>query len=265
MINAYPESKSFIKRLVGSAEFIRGIDRWCLYITDEQLLVAESIPPILSRLELVRQFRQNSTESSTREFANFPHKFYYSVHSDTDSIIIPRTSSERRDYIPIGFLDGNTLISDAASVVFNAELWTFSVLTSRIHMTWVRAVAGRLKTDYRYSSQLCYNTFPFPHITDAQKTMLEHHVNQILQEREHHSEKTLAQLYDPDKMPAGLREAHHQLDLAVERCYRSKPFDTDEERLEYLFQLYEQMIEDEKSRGTLFEGMSKPKTKRKKK
>jgi len=113
-------------------------------------------------------------------------------------------------------------------------------------MTWVRAVAGRLKSDYRYSAVICYNTFPFPDINQEQKQELERNVYAVLGEREKHSEKTLAQLYDPDKMPEGLREAHHQLDLAVERCYRSKPFTSDEERLEFLFKLYEQMIAEEK-------------------
>jgi hypothetical protein len=134
-----------------------------------------------------------------------------------------------------------------------------------MHMSWIRSVAGRIKTDYRYSASLCYNSFPFPPISITQKQELEKHVYQILDEREKHSEKTLAQLYDPDKMPEGLREAHHQNDLAVERCYRSRPFETDEERLEYLFKLYEQMIVEEKTKGTLFEieKSSKRKTKTK--
>jgi len=115
------------------------------------------------------------------------------------------------------------------------------VITSKMHMVWVNLVCGRLKTDYRYSATLCYNTFPFPTISQSQKKTIEEFAYNVLSEREKHSEKTLAQLYDPDKMPAELREAHHQLDLAVERCYRSKPFESDEERLEYLFKLYEKM------------------------
>jgi hypothetical protein len=130
-------------------------------------------------------------------------------------------------------------------------------------MVWVKAVCGSLETRIRYSSALGYNTFPFPSITENQKNDLEKHVYKVLEEREIHSEKTLAQLYDPDKMPDGLRDAHHELDLAVERCYRSKPFENDEERLEYLFKLYEQMIEEEKTRGTLFEMETKPKKKKK--
>jgi len=112
-------------------------------------------------------------------------------------------------------------------------------------MTWVRTVAGRLETRIRYSSALCYNTFPFPEITAAQKTTLEDHVFKVLDEREQHPEKTMAQLYDPDKMPDGLRQAHHEMDLAIEQCYRPQPFKSDEERLEYLFKLYEKMIATE--------------------
>ncbi len=263
LLKLYPNAIDLFKRFAGSAEFIRGLERWILYLNENNLEFAKGIPPILKRLQLVKSFRAKSSEESTREMANSPHKFYYSVHSNSNSIIIPRTSSERRRYIPMGFLNGDTIVSDAASVIFNSEYWIFSILTSRIHMVWVSAVAGRLKTDYRYSSQLCYNTFPFPEINPTQKHELERHVYRILEEREKHSEKTLSQMYDPDKMPQGLKEAHQELDLAVERCYRSKPFDTDEERLAYLFKLYEQMIVSEKSRGTLFEVAPKPKKKKK--
>lgn len=261
LLSAYPEAELLFKKLAGSAEFIRGLERWCLYISEQTLEFATSISPIAKRLEKVKLFREKSTEFTTREMAKQPHKFYYSLHNDSSSIIIPRTSSERRDYIPMGFLDGKTIVSDAASVVFNAQLWSFSILTSRIHMTWVKAVGGRLKLDYRYSSQLCYNTFPFPKISQAQKEELTQSVFKILEERENHSEKTLAQLYDPNKMPAGLFEAHRLNDLAVERCYRSKPFENDEERLEYLFKLYEKMIAEEKIKDILFQEEKKAKKK----
>ena len=190
--------------------------------------------------------------------------FYFSAHKNSESIIIPRHSSERRDYIPIGFLSSKTVIADSALAIYDAQPWNFAVITSRIHMSWIRAVAGRLKSDYRYSGAICYNTFPFPTITEIQKQELASYVFRVLDEREKHTEKTLAQQYDPDKMPQGLREAHHQLDLAVEQCYRSKPFESDEERLEYLFKLYEQMIAEEKTKGTLFEVEEKPKKKPKK-
>lgn len=191
--------------------------------------------------------------------ADTPHKFYYSVHSDTNSIIIPRHSSESRDYIPMGFLGPETVISDAANAIYDADPWIFAILTSRMHMAWVGTVGGRIKTDYRYSAQLCYNTFPMPPLTPAQKATLQHHVYQVLAEREQHAEKTLAELYDPKKMPEGLRAAHRELDVAVERCYRAEPFGSDEERLEYLFRLYEKMLQEEQARGTLFAGAGKRK------
>ena len=127
-------------------------------------------------------------------------------------------------------------------------------------MVWSYSVAGRIKTDIRYSKDVVYNNFPFPPISDKQKQELEQHTYNIISERERHSEKTLAELYEPDKMPDGLREAHRLNDLAVERCYRSRPFESDEERLEYLFKLYEQMIAEEKERGTVFEGEKKKKS-----
>jgi hypothetical protein len=125
--------------------------------------------------------------------------------------------------------------------VYNASPWLFGLITSNMHMVWMKAVGGKLKTDYRYSTSIIYNTFPFPVITEKQKENIIELVFYILDEREQHSEKTLAQMYDPDKMPKGLEEAHHQLDLAIEKCYRNKPFENDEERLEYLFKLYEEM------------------------
>lgn len=248
LLEQYPEVKIFIREYLGSKEFLRGEKRWCFYIQDEQLEVAKNIPEIRKRLDAIVVMRSNSTEESTRKSAENPHKYYFSSHKETNSILVPRTSSENREYIPIGFLTKETVISDAAQAIYDAEPWIFGVISSRMHMTWVRAVAGRLKTDYRYSSTLCYNTFPIPRLTTKQKGDITRHVYEVLEEREKHSEKTMAQLYDPNKMPEGLREAHHALDLAVERIYRSRPFASDEERLEYLFVLYERMVKEEKSK-----------------
>jgi hypothetical protein len=262
-IARYPSSQVFIKKLSGSEEFINDLDRWCLWITAETLNDALKIDGINSRIEKVRQMRLNSTKAATKEDANIAYAFGEIRYLPTDSIIIPSHSSENREYIPMGFLDEQTIISNSAFAVYNAQPWIFSVLTSRMHMTWVRAVCGSLETRIRYSSTLGYNTFPFPLISDNQKQELEKQVYRILDEREYHSEKTLAQLYDPEKMPAGLREAHRLNDLAVERMYRSRPFESDEERLEYLFKLYEQMIAEEQTRGTLFEAESNAKKKKK--
>lgn len=242
LIERYPESKVLIRNYIGSQEFIRGQQRWCLFISEDQISLARSIPEINSRLNKIKTLRSASTEKSTRAMADFPHRYYFLAHKETNSIIIPRTSSENRDYIPMGFLDKNTIISDAAQVIYNAQPYVFAILNSRMHMTWVRAVGGRLKTDLRYSSALCYNTFPFPNITEKQKESLATHVYNILEEREKYPEKTMADLYDPDKMPSGLREAHKYLDQAIDQIYRSKPFESDEDRLAHLFKLYEEMI-----------------------
>jgi hypothetical protein len=244
----YPEIKKIIKELSGSQEFIRGQKRYCLYIEDNNLELAFSVPEIKSRLEKIATTRLNSSEVSTRKMAEFPHKFYFTSHKKGSSIIIPRTSSENRDYIPIGFLNEKTIISDSASVIYNPETYIFGVISSRMHMVWVRAVGGKLKTDIRYSSSLCYNTFPFPKITEDQKQIITNQVHNILDEREKYPGKTLAELYDPEKMPHGLKQAHAFLDEVIDKIYRSKPFENDEERLAHLFKLYEEMIEKEKQK-----------------
>ena len=154
---------------------------------------------------------------------------------------MPRISSERREYIPIGYLDNDTVISDAANAVYDAEPFVFGLLTSRMHMTWVRAVGGRMKTDYRYSATLVYNNFSVPVLSDRMKKEIEDKVFAVLDSREYHSEKTLATLYDPDLMPDDLRLAHQSLDEVVDRIYWKKPFESDEERLSHLFSQYESM------------------------
>ncbi len=262
LIKEYPEAQGFIRKVLGAQEFLKGIQRYCLWVENSQLNQALNIPIIRNRIEKVREFRLSSTDTGTKVLAEKPHQFREMKYSQKISIIIPTVSSERREYIPIGVVEPDTVIIAPNQVIYDPEIWIFSVIHSEIHMTWVKAVAGRLKTDYRYSASLCYNAFPFPPISEAQKQELEERAYGILETREAYSEKTLAQLYDPDKMPAELREAHRQNDLAVERCYRSKPFESDEERLEYLFKLYEQMIEEEQTKGTLFAVEKKPKKKK---
>lgn len=265
LIRDYPESAFLIKKLVGALEFIRGENKYCLWIEDFDLELAYSIPTIATRIESCKKNRIASKRGATNELADIPHKFAEIRYKKTNSIIVPRVSSENRDYIPMGFLNSDFIISDSALALYDAQPWILSILSSRIHMTWVRAIGGKLEERIRYSISLCYNTFPFPKITEIQKQELSQCTFHILEEREKHSEKTLAELYDPDKMPEGLREAHRLNDLAVERCYRSKPFESDEERLEYLFKLYEQMIEEEKNKDSLFAAEKKVKKERKKK
>jgi len=168
-------------------------------------------------------------------------------HRSGTSIIVPRVSSERREYVPIGFLDEGTVISDAANAIYDAEPWLFGLIQSRMHMVWMRAVAGRMESRYRYSATLVYNTFPVPPLTDAHHEALKVGALNILAVREASPGKTLAQMYDPDKMPASLKAAHQALDETVDRIYRPKQFTSDEERLEMLFGLYETMIAEKKA------------------
>jgi hypothetical protein len=255
LANEFPNSIHFIKNYMGGQDFLKGQNRYCLYIEDTDLEEALKIEEIRKRLKKVKEQRLKSTEASTREKANKPHQFYFVAHQDSDSIIIPSTTSERREYIPIGFLTSKTVISNSAQAIYDSEPWIFGMVSSKIHMVWVKSVGGKLKTDYRYSSSLCYNTFPFPTISEKQKEQINLHVFEVLDERAKYPEKTLSQLYDPDKMPKGLKDAHHQLDLAIERCYRLKPFESDVERLEYLFKMYEEMT----TKNSLFQKEKKTK------
>lgn len=238
IISSYPESGKYIRPILGSAEFINGKDRWCLWITDEQAEEALKIPAIAERAERVRQKRLESTKKQTLQFAEKPWRFVEARYQETDKLIVPRVSSERREYIPIGYLGPDTVISDSAFAVYGAEPWLFALLTSRMHMVWTRTVGGRMKTDYRYSNTVVYNNFPVPDLSARAKSELTDAALRVLDVREYHSEMTLAQLYDPDTMPQDLRIAHEQLDLLVDSLYRDTPFATDDERLKRLFNLY---------------------------
>lgn len=234
-------NSELLKTLIGSQEFINGEERFCLWITDKNFDIALSCPKIRTRIEAVRNMRLNSPKQATIKDADRPHQFSEIRYQPTDAIIVPSVSSERREYIPIGFVDKNTVISNSAFAVYDAELWLFSLLTSKIHNVWVRTVGGRLEERIRYSATLCYNTFPFPKITKEQKEHLTELAEEVLLTRENHTEMTLGEMYNPETMPDDLKQAHHALDIAVEQCYRPEPFTSDDERLEYLFKLYEKM------------------------
>lgn len=242
LVAAYPQSSILIKQFVGSQEFIRDEARYCLWIRDGDLDLAASIPPIRQRAERVYQMRMESKKETTNKDAQRPYQFSEVRYIEgTNAIIVPSVSSERREYIPIGYVGADTVISNLAFAVYDAELWLFAVLTSKMHNIWVRAVGGRLKTDYRYSATLCYNTFPFPKISAEQKDELKALAREVLGARAEHTEMTLGEMYNPETMPVDLRLAHQALDASIERCYRPEPFTSDEERLEYLFKLYERM------------------------
>ena len=241
LLSEFPQAAKLIHPLLGAQEFIRGEKRYCLWITDELLPLALSIAPIRKRIESCRQVREESKRGSTNTLSSTPHLFGEIRYKDSPCIIVPGVSSENREYIPIGYLEAGTVITNSAFAVYDASPWLFGILTSKLHMVWVKTVGGRLKTDYRYSAQLCYNTFPFPPISSEKKAAIESAAEDVLITREYYPERTLAELYDPDKMPQDLREAHAKLDDIVESCYAGYPFASDEARLECLFKLYEKM------------------------
>lgn len=238
LLNIDADCEKYIRRIYGSQEFIRDEERYCIWIENESHLLPF---PIAQRVEKVRLLRLASKRVATNKLATVPWRFGEVRYKPTASIIIPSVSSERREYIPIGFVDKDTIISNLAFAIYDAELWLFALLTSKMHNLWARTVGGRLKTDYRYSATLCYNTFPFPKLDEVQKEELEELAQNILNIREENFEMTLGEMYNPGTMPEELREAHHQLDLTVERIYRPEPFITDEDRLEHLFKLYAKM------------------------
>jgi hypothetical protein len=259
LCNKFDNFEKFIKRVTGAYEFINDVERYCLW--GDVLLGSKNID-IEKRLELVKAYRLTSSRDATKEYSTKPHLFTSITYKDKPCLIIPVVSSEFREYLPIGFLTPDYVVLNSAQVIYDFEPFLFSILNSLMHMSWMKMFSGRLKTDFRYSSQLVYNTFPFPLISNQRKEELTQCTFRILEEREKHPEKTLAQLYDPDKMPEGLKEAHRLNDEALERCYRSTPFNSDEERLEYLFKLYEKMIQEEKEKGTLFEAEKKTRKKK---
>lgn len=231
----------YVKKYVGSDDFINDIDRYCLWIEDKDYPEVLKSNFISTRIEAVRSMRVKSKKQATRKDAEIPYKFSECRYKESECIIIPRHSSERREYIPIGYLEPGTVVADSAFAIYEAPLWLFGILTSKMHMAWVKTVGGRLKTDYRYSAQLCYNTFPFPSINETQKKELEKLAQEVLDVRDQHFDMTLGEMYNPESMPEDLKEVHHRLDLAVDRCYCPKPFSSDEERLECLFKLYAKM------------------------
>ncbi|WP_044496556.1 DNA methyltransferase [Nesterenkonia massiliensis] len=243
-----PQCAPVIKRYTGSADYINDKERYCLWIEDSEVDAALQSRFVRDRLEHIRRYRETRNDKSTREYAQRPHRFKQPAYKGKDGFIAPSTSSARRDYIPFGYLTRDTVASNAAYVVYDSAPWVFAVLTSRMHMVWARAVGGRLKTDYRYTNTLVYNNFPVPPLSDQAKERLTEAAFRVLDVREHHSEKTLAELYDPDKMPGGLREAHQELDDLVDRIYKKSGFELDEDRLSYLFRLYEEMTAKEEAK-----------------
>ena len=241
IISEYPLANKFIKNFVGAQELINGERRYCIWINDADSEEAIKIPPFIERFERVKKMRLGSKKEVTRRIASIPYKFAEDRYRNDEALVIPVVSSERREYIPMGFVPEGTVVYYSAFAIYNATAIDFGIVTSRIHMLWTKTTSGKLESRIRYSAQLCYNTFPFPKISAEKKQEIESAAEEVLITREYYPEKTLAELYDPDKMPQDLREAHAKLDDIVESCYPGYPFASDEARLECLFKLYEKM------------------------
>ncbi len=247
LLEQAPLSKKFIYKYVGSQELIKGLTRYCLWINDDSINEAKSIPLISERLVLVAANRMNSRKEQTRLSASFPHRFgeIRQYHSN-QTIVVPRVSSENRPYLPVDILSSGQIINDSAFAIYDAPIWAFSIICSKLHLLWIATVCGKLRSDFRYSNLLGWNTFPVPLFKSEQKEALENTAKTIIHEREFHFPKTIADLYDSKKMPLNLKAVHEESDRLLESFYRDKPFESDQERLKYLFDLYEKMIRKDK-------------------
>tara|TARA_R110002049_G_scaffold140727_2_gene301972 strand:- start:7577 stop:10309 length:2733 start_codon:yes stop_codon:yes gene_type:complete len=241
LIAECPDAESVVRKFCGSSELMSGADRFCLWIEDGDLDVVRLCPSIQSRIHAVRNFRESSSAKTTKGYASIPHKFAQRSHSSGTSIVVAKTSSERREYFPADLKSDRTVISDAAFTLHNVAIWYFSILTSKLHQAWIETVCGKLKADYRYSTTLAWNTFPVPRLTETDKANLSQCAEDILLARERHFPATIAELYDPEKMPEDLRAAHDRNDETLERIYIGRRFRNDTERLEKLFNMYTKM------------------------
>ena len=233
-----PEASRFIRPYIGAKEYLNGKQRWCIWLLGVDPREYSGMPLISRRVENVRAFRQASSAKDTRKRAEAPWEFFRTPVHDVAYLAIPRTSSERRKYLPIGFFGTGTVPSDATSVIPDATAYHFGVLESQFHSAWMRTIAGRLKSDYRYSGDVVYNNFIWPDPTPEQRAVIESCAQGVLNAREAHPGATLADLYDPDKMPTDLLAAHKELDAAVEAAY-DVDYNGDEEKIvAHLFKLY---------------------------
>ena len=244
LLSVSPEASKFVLPFIGGKEFIYGIQRYCLWIEDSDVDEAMAIPAIADRVSRVAAFRSASKAKSTRDLAAAAHRFAQISYSHSQCIVIPRVSSEKRSYVPMGFLPAGSVASDAVLAIYEASAWLFGLLTSRIHMTWLRIVGGKLGTGFRYSKNLVYNTFPFPDILEHLVAELEQAALSVLAERERHSGQTLKELYSATGMPRGLREAHRELDRFVDSLYRPRPFADDSDRLNLLLDKYASILNE---------------------
>jgi len=235
------DKEMFIRRIYGSAEFIRGLVRNCLWITDDSLSRALEIDSIRGRIESVRTMRLASKDVGTNEMASRAHQFREMNCAKGHTLILPGVSSETREYLPVGLIDSHSVVSNLAFALYDVPLWNMALIASRLHLVWIGTVCGKMKTDFRYSNTLGWNTFPVPLLTEQNKADLTSCAEDILLARESHFPASIAELYAPDNMPDNLRRAHERNDEVLERIYIGRRFKNDTERLEKLFDLYTKM------------------------
>ncbi len=238
-----PLAEKYIKPLLSAHEFLNGKSRWCLWLEELDPKDLKSMPLVKRRIENVKQLRSESSREATKKLAEYPTLFGEVRQPEDDFILIPLHSSENRKYIPLGVFDKNFIANNSTSVVPIESLYDFGIVTSVMHMVWVKYIAGRIKSDYRYSNELVYNNYPFPkNVTDKNRKAVEEKAEKILKVRENFPDSSLADLYDPLTMPPTLKKAHQDLDKAVDKCYTKRTFKNDKERIEFLFELYEEYL-----------------------
>ena len=237
-----PNAAKFFRLFIGAVEFLQGKSRWILHLSDADPAELRKLPLVRERIAAVRQMRSASKKRATRILADFPTKYEVAVVPTAPFLVIPEVSSERREYVPIGWLEPPVIPSNLVRIIENANKPLFALLTSAVHMAWLRHIGGRLESRYRYSIGLVYNTFPVPPVPADRLQRLEPYADAVLTARASHPNATLADLYDPDLMPVDLRRTHRALDGAVDRLYRRSSFSSDRERVEHLLSLYEKMM-----------------------
>ena len=242
-LDAEPDAEPLLRPYVGAREYLQGGERWILALHDASPGALARLPRVRERIAAVRDLRRRSKSAPTRALAEMPTLYHVNVVPDGPFLVVPKVSSERREYVPIGWLEPPAISSDLLFVLQDANRPTFALLTSAMHMAWLRHIGGRLKSDYRYSVGLVYNTFPMPPgwTDDDARAALDPLAQAVLDARAAHPDSTLADLYDPDLTPPDLRRAHQRLDRAVDRLYRRTRFANERERVEHLFALYERL------------------------
>jgi len=250
-----PDAEQFLRPFIGGVEYIQGRSRWILALQNASPTELRTTPAVIERLRAVKEYRRGERPAkkkegqepkapgiSARALADTPAEFHVTVIPDRSFLTVPESSSESREYVPIGWLHPPTIPSNLVRVVMGADLWHFGILTSGMHMAWLRQIGGRLKSDYRYSIGIVYNNFPWPDAADEQRAKIKTLAQAVLDARAQFPNSTLADLYDVDVMPRELRKAHRDLDTAVDKLYRSAAFSGDRDRVEHLFALYEKLV-----------------------